>query len=212
MYRRSFVIVLFLVCSALPIHAQLRAVDTPELRLVFVDPNETYLVPHAVRTFLNSIAFQRRVFGFDAKKPVTVLLVDFQDAGNAGATVVPYNELTVQIAPLSFAFETIAGNERLNIIMNHELVHVATMDRGAPRDMAFRRFFGGKVMPLAEQPESILYFFLTTPRVAAPRWFHEGIAVFADTWMAGGLGRAQGGYDEMVFRSMVRDGTPFHDP
>ena len=30
--------------------------------------------------------------------------------------------------------------------------------------------------------------------------------------MAGGLGRAQGGYDEMVFRSMVRDDTPFYDP
>src|SRR4029077_13614778 len=37
-------------------------------------------------------------------------------------------------------------------------------------------------------------------------------AVFVDTWMSGGLGRAQGGYDEMVFRSMVRDGTPFYDP
>ena len=30
--------------------------------------------------------------------------------------------------------------------------------------------------------------------------------------MAGGLGRAQGGYDEMVFRSMVRDNAPFYDP
>ena len=30
--------------------------------------------------------------------------------------------------------------------------------------------------------------------------------------MAGGLGRAQSGYDEMVFRSMVSDGAPFYDP
>ena len=30
--------------------------------------------------------------------------------------------------------------------------------------------------------------------------------------MAGGLGRAQSGYDEMVFRSMVRDGARFYDP
>jgi hypothetical protein len=42
-----------------------------------------------------------------------------------------------------------------------------------------------------QQPEAILYFYLTTPRVAAPRWFHEGSAVFIDTWMAGGIGRAQ---------------------
>ena len=40
----------------------------------------------------------------------------------------------------------------------------------------------------------------------------EGIAVFVDTWMAGGLGRAQSGYDEMVFRSMVKDDAPFYDP
>ncbi len=59
--------------------------------------------------------------------------------------------------------------------------------------------------PIAEQPETILYMYLTAPRVAAPRWYHEGIAVFIDTWMAGGIGRAQSGYDEMVFRSMVRD-------
>ena len=100
----------------------------------------------------------------------------------------------------------------MNTIMNHELVHVATMDQAAGSDRMFRRLFGGKVLPVTEQPESILYFYLTSPRVAAPRWFHEGIAVFVDTWMAGGLGRVQSGYDEMVFRAMVRDNAPFYNP
>jgi hypothetical protein len=67
-------------------------------------------------------------------------------------------------------------------------------------------------MPVAEQPESVLYFYLTSPRVAVPRWFLEGAAVFADTWENGGIGRAQGGYDEMVWRAMVRDGARFYDP
>ena len=67
-------------------------------------------------------------------------------------------------------------------------------------------------MPIAAQPESILYFYLTTPRVATPRWYLEGSAVFFDTWMAGGIGRAQSPWDEMVFRSMVRDGSRFYDP
>lgn len=186
--------------------------ETPGLRLVYVDPTETYLVPHAVRTFLNSLAFQRRLFSLPADTRVTVLMMDFQDSGNASATAVPYNSVTLQIAPLNFAFETISGNDRLNVIMNHELVHVAAMDGAARRDLGFRRLFGGKVLPVAEQPESIAYFFLTTPRIAAPRWYHEGIAVFVDTWMAGGLGRAQSGYDEMVFRSMVRDGVALYDP
>ncbi len=193
-------------------HAQLAAFEAAGLRLVYFNGTETYLVPHAARTFLNSLAFQRRIFGLDAKQPVTVLLVDFSDAGNASATVVPRNNLTVDISPLSFEFETLATNERLNTIMNHELVHVATMDPAARSDRMFRKLFGGKVMPLVDNPESILYFFLTTPRVAAPRWYHEGIAVFMDTWMAGGMGRAQSGYDEMVFRGMVRDQTAFYDP
>ena len=36
--------------------------------------------------------------------------------------------------------------------------------------------------------------------------------MFFETWMAGGLGRAQGPWDEMVFRAMVRDSVPFYDP
>ena len=179
---------------------------------MYVDGTESYLVPHATRTTLNSLAFQKKLFGFDPSENLTVLLLDLSDSGNAGASSVPHDLVRVQIAPLGFTFETLAANERLNTIMNHELVHVATMDQAAGSDKTFRRLFGGKVLPVAEQPESILYFYLTSPRVAAPRWYHEGIAVFVDTWMAGGIGRAQSGYDEMVFRAMVRDNAPFYDP
>ncbi|HSL24142.1 MAG TPA: hypothetical protein VK886_21590 [Vicinamibacterales bacterium] len=200
------------VLAAAPARAQLSTQQVDGLRLVYFEGSESYLVPHVIRTFLNSRSFQRRVLGYDPDEEVTVLLVDFEDYGNAGASVIPRNTLMVQIAPLSFAFETIAANERMNTIMNHELVHISTMDQATGSDRFFRRLFLGKVNPIAEQPETIAYLYLTAPRVAAPRWYHEGIAVFLDTWMAGGLGRAQSGYDEMVFRSMVRDGARFYDP
>src|SRR5687767_8521339 len=203
---------LLTLAFAAPAAAQLRELETKDLRLVYVDVTESYLAPHVARTFHNSLDFQRRIFGWTPSEKVIVLLTDFSDSGNAGATSVPRNYVTVQMAPLSFAFETMAANERMNTIMNHELVHVATMDRAAGADIAFRRLFRGKVNPVAEQPESILYMYLTSPRVAVPRWYLEGSAVFADTWMAGGLGRAQSPYDEMVFRSMVRDGSHFYDP
>ena len=38
-------------------------VDTPDVRLIYFDPTLTYLVPHALRTFTNSLAWQRRVLG-----------------------------------------------------------------------------------------------------------------------------------------------------
>ena len=96
--------------------------------------------------------------------------------------------------------------------MNHEMVHVTKADVATEEDRRWRRFFLGKVSPQAEIPETLLYTYLTVPRFTAPRWYHEGGAVFMETWMGGGLGRAQGGYDEMVFRAMVRDDAHFYDP
>jgi hypothetical protein len=206
------VALVLLLAGARPVTAQLTSLETEDLRLVSFGGAESYLVPYATRTFLNAMRFHRRLFEYRPSEKTTVLLADFSDAGNAGATSVPRDSVVVQIAPLSYAFETLTANERLNTIMNHELVHVVSMDQAAGSDRVFRRLFAGKVMPIAEQPESILYFYLTTPRVASPRWFLEGGAVFVDTWMSGGIGRAQGAYDEMVFRAMVKDDSHFYDP
>jgi len=205
------------VCAAAPqsLPAEeevLQFIEAPDLRLLYIDPTETYLVPHVGRSFLNSLAGQRAVFGYEPSEPVTMLLVDFVDYGNAGAMPVPRNFVVVDIAPKIFTFETSAPAERMFTWMNHELVHLAATDMAAKEDRWFRGLFGGKVMAIPEHPETILYSYLTTPRLASPRWYHEGIATFTQTWMAGGLGRAQGAYDEMVFRAMVRDGAHFYDP
>jgi hypothetical protein len=198
--------------SAPAAFSQLARIETPDLRLVYIAPSEDYLAPYAAQAFVEAQRFLSTLFKYRGDQKITILLADFSDYGNAGAGTVPYDAVRVQIAPLSFAFETILASERMNAIMNHELVHVIAMDQAADRDRTFRRLFGGKVMPVDAQPESIAYFYLTSPRVAAPRWYHEGAAVFIDTWEDGGIGRAQSGYDEMVWRAMVRDRARFYDP
>ncbi|HEX4779372.1 MAG TPA: hypothetical protein VH301_01380, partial [Usitatibacter sp.] len=185
---------------------------TKDMCLVYLDPTLSYLAPHAVRTFANSMAWQKRVFGWEPYEPTTVLLKDFSDYGNASAGASPRNSLTFDIAPLSLTFETYPASERMYSLMNHELTHVATMDMYSSQDLWWRHFFLGKVYPDARNPETMLYGYLTTPRFMVPRWYLEGSAVFMETWMGGGLGRAQGGYDEMVFRAMVRDDAHFFDP
>lgn len=192
--------------------AQLKSLETDDLRLLYVSPAQAFITPHAGRCFENALGFERKLFDYRPSEKVTVLLTDLSDSGNAAAGAVPRNSLSFELAPLSFAYETMVANERVNFVMNHELVHIIASDKAAGSDRFFRTVFAGKVNPIAEQPESIVYFFLTTPRTAAPRWYQEGIAVFVETWLAGGLGRAQGAYDEMVFRAMVRDGTRFYDP
>jgi hypothetical protein len=141
-----------------------------------------------------------------------VLLKDFSDYANAGARASPNNTVLIDIAPLSIAMETFTPGERFFTIVNHELAHVAQMDVWNERDAFWRRIFRGKVSPIQEHPESIFYNFLVTPRVNTPRWYLEGGAVFFETWMSGGLGRGQGGYDEMVWRAKVRDDDKFYSP
>ncbi len=211
MQSRLFAILLLAISGATSAQT-LKSVETDKLRLLYFDPIETYLVPRVIQTFHNSADKQEQILGYTPDEKITVLLTDFSDYGNAGATSVPTSSVIVDIAPLPLTFETSAPAERLYTIMNHELVHISNTDQAAPEDRRARRFFNGKVLATPEHPETILYQYLTNPRKTSPRWFLEGMAVFLETWMAGGLGRAQGAYDEMVFRSMVRDDAHFYDP
>jgi hypothetical protein len=184
-------------------------VETPDVRLVYFDPL-AYLIPHAARTALNSLAFQKRTFGWSPSRKPTILLKDYSDY--AAAVSAPRNRLILDIAPMSHVFETYPATERMYTLMNHELVHISQGDLGAERERLWRRLLLGEVSPSSQNPETLLYSYLTMPRFSLPRWYAEGGAVFMETWMAGGIGRAQGGYDEMVFRAMVRDDAHFYDP
>ena len=163
------------------------------------------------RCFENALRFHRVLFDYHSTEKTTVFLQDFGDYGNAGATAVPDNYIRMGIAPLSYAFETAPANERVNHTMNHELVHVIASDKPSANDNFYRKLFFGKVFVTPENPESMIYSYLTNPRRYSPRWYHEGIAVFLETWMAGGIGRAMGSYDEMVFRTLVRDSAYIYD-
>ena len=152
------------------------------------------------------------MWGYVPNDGVTVFLRDWQDYGNATTYWAPHNLINVDVAPSYDPYETISTADRFEAIAVHELAHSATTDRASPEDYRWRHFFHGKVTVESAHPETLLYNYLTVPRGITPRWYLEGGAVFMETWMSGGVGRAQGGYDEMVFRAMVQDGAKFYDP
>lgn len=184
---------------------------TENLNLVYYDKAHEYLTYHLVRSFENSLDFHRRLFDYTPTEPVVVLMQDFGDYGHGGTSTVPWNYISIGIEPFDYVYETMPANERINWLMHHELVHVVATDKGADGDLFFRRLFRGKVAPTKENPLSMVYSYLTSPRWYSPRWYHEGIAVFLETWMAGGVGRVLGGYDEMVFRTMALEKSYFYD-
>lgn len=205
-----------LLLAPLALRAQLYEINTEYLRLLFYDPRHTYLAPQLMKSFENSYRFHRKLMGYESKEKISILLEDFGDFGHGGADAIPNNRVNVGIAPFNYIYETVPSNERMSWMMNHELAHVITIDGSRSIDRKFRHLFGlgvmpGKVVPVNEDPISMAWAFMTVPRRYAPRWYHEGFAVFLETWMSGGLGRALGGYDEMVFRSIVRDGARIYN-
>jgi hypothetical protein len=209
----SWLAVLMVVLLTLPprAHAQLYSHETRNVRLIYYSKGHEFVVPHIVGSFENALAFERKLFEYDPVEKVNVLLQDFGDYASGSANTVPFNLMNIGIAPFSYVYETMPAEERMHLMMMHELVHVITMDKPSPGDNFFRSLFAGKVVPIAEEPVSMLYAYATGPRWYAPRWFVEAIAVYLETWMAGGLGRALGAYDEMIFRTLMRDSAYVYD-
>ncbi|MGE5758747.1 MAG: YncE family protein [Gemmatimonadota bacterium] len=191
--------------------AQFQTLETRNLRLIYTSPLQSYLVPQVSRSFQNSLQFYRRLYDYTPQGKITVLLHDLWHYGNAGARPLPENHITVGIEPYSHEYESAPAPERMTSSLNHEMAHIVTVDKATGSDRFFRSIFFGKVTPDAAAPPSMLYGYLTTPRWYSPRWYLEGIATYYETWMNGGLGRAIGPYDEMVFRTLVRDSARIYD-
>jgi len=192
-------------------HPKIFIQSSAHVEVLYYSPAHEYLVTHLIRSYENALNFENNLFHYTPSQKLTVLLEDFGDYGHGAAGTVPSNFIDVGIAPFSYTYETLPANERMTWIMNHESIHIVMGDNSNSIDRRFRSLFFGKVVPTDDDPVSILYSSMTSPRHYATRWFHEGIATFMETWMAGGLGRAMGGWDEMVFRTMVHDDAYIYD-
>ncbi len=212
MYRVALIsVVLAALLAVCQVKASFYVLETDDLRLVYRGRVHDYLVPHVARCFENAMLSHKRLFDYVPSRHVTLLLHDDNDFNTAGAGTAPWNSIVMAIAPPSYAFETMPANERINATLNHELAHVVIGDQATAGDRFFRSIFLGKVRETDDYPLTILYSYLTSPRRSTPCWYREGIAVFLETWMAGGLGRALSSYDEMVFRTAVLEGARFYD-
>ncbi len=193
-------------------YSQFKKIETKDFNVVSINPQFDYVLNHAIRCSHNALDFHRKLFEYDPKEKIFVMIQDFGDYGNGGATSLPKNLISTCIAPMNYSFESSVAGERVFSIMNHELVHIAALDNASKSDLFYRKLFNGKVRSSNDHPISMFYSYLTSPRYYSPRWLHEGIAVFVETWMDGGKGNALGNYDEMFFRTRVLENSRIYSP
>jgi len=188
-------------------YSQFKKIETNDFDVISSNLQLDYVLNHAIRCSHNALDFHRSLFDYNPQEKIFVLFQDFGDYGNGGATSLPINLISTCISPLNYAFESSIAGERVFSIMNHELVHIAALDNASSSDLFYQKLFRGKVKNSSDQPISMFYSYLTSPRYYSPRWLHEGIAVFVETWMDGGKGNALGNYDEMFFRTRVLENS-----
>ena len=184
---------------------------TDDARLVFFDKNLSRYIPHMVRMYQNGKALHGQIWTSDSlyvPEAPLLLLTDWEDDGNGGATPLPRSLIQIGMAPLNMSYYVNPAGERYRQLFCHEYTHIVMTDKYNRGDLFWRKFFGTKVTVDSTQPITALWSYLTVPRWYSPRWYHEGIACFMETWLGGGVGRALGGYDEMYFRSIVDGGEP----
>src|SRR4051794_9302328 len=102
--------------------------ETQHVKVLFYDPAHEYLVQHLIRCFEAAFEGEQALFHYEHWQKVTVLLEDFSDFGHGSAGSVPKNVITMSLEPVNYTFETLPANERIQWIINHELVHIITGD------------------------------------------------------------------------------------
>ena len=208
---RSSLLILFL---ALPLVCQAQSqtyfqYKTDDAQLVFFDKNLSRYIPHMVRMFENGKALHNQIWATDSlfvPEAPLMLITDWEDDGNGGATPLPRSFIQIGMAPMSLSYYINPSTERYRQLFQHEYTHIMMTDKYNRKDLGWRKFFGTKVSTDSKHPVTALWSYLTVPRWYAPRWYQEGIACFMETWMGGGVGRSLGGYDEMYFRSIIAGG------
>ncbi|MBN2365742.1 MAG: hypothetical protein JXL67_06220, partial [Calditrichaeota bacterium] len=211
MLRLLYLILTFILLFSMLHSQQLYNLQTADMNLIYYSNAHSYIIPHLARCYLRTWDYYQKFWDYEPSEESTIFIEDFSDWSNGGASSVPCNFVYISMSPYLYVFEVAPANERMSLLMHHELTHITAMDMNSRSDRFWRKFFGAKIQQVPENPLSLVYAYLTTPRKFAPRWYHEGIAVSMETWMSGGIGRSLGSYDEMVFRSMVRDGTHIYD-
>ena len=204
--KKQLLTILLLACTGLQLSAQkfLKQVKNDEADLIMAGDYLSPFVPYLLTSYYRSYNAHAELWGYRPEKSY-ILLNDFQDDGNAGASVSPYNFISICVAAPSLHYNIMPNTERFQQLFNHEHTHVAMCDKTSSGDDFWRKVFRGKVTTNERYPMSAVYSYLTAPRWYSPRWYQEGIAIFMETWLNGGVGRSLGNYDEMFFRTLIRD-------
>ncbi|MDD2899622.1 MAG: peptidase S9, partial [Desulfuromonadaceae bacterium] len=142
-------------------------------------------------------------FSWQPSGKTELVLIDNSDFANGYASVLPYNTIYVQTVPPGIMSTLGEYDDWLKIVIAHEYAHIVTSDPSRGYWSIMRAIFG-KPIPGIDPLSELLFLVAAPPNNFMPRWWHEGMATWAETeYSAAGRGRSS--YYDMVFRMAVAE-------
>jgi hypothetical protein len=189
---------------ALPVQAQeWRCRETLAFKCIY-QPRCRTVAKEIVEQAEQVLARYKKLFDYQPKEKITLIVRDIKDLSAAAATPIPFNTIKIDIAPPAPDYEFLNERHHYTWLLSHELAHIYMNDQAGAAESAFRSVFG-KAMPATEEPWTLPASLLGNRNRYSPLWIQEGFAVFMETWLNGGYGRCLGNLDEMYFRAQVFD-------
>ena len=142
-------------------------------------------------------------FLLEPREKTQVVLIDDSDFANGSTTVIPYDTIYLQIVPPSFDSTIGSYDDWLRTLFVHEYAHVLTMDPERGYSRVMRRIFG-KPLPAGDPLSLLMFMVASPPNIFLPRWWHEGMATWAETEFTR-AGRGRSTMYEMILRAAVRE-------
>lgn len=140
-------------------------------------------------------------FSWEPPEKTALVLIDDSDFTNGFATALPYNVIYIQVVPPAVASTLGEYDDWLRVLITHEYAHIVTLDPSRGYWKVVRKIFG-KPLPGIDPLSELLFLVTAPPNSFMPRWWHEGMATWAETEYTR-LGRGRSSFYDMVFRMAV---------
>ncbi|MGB9081333.1 MAG: BamA/TamA family outer membrane protein [Desulfuromonadaceae bacterium] len=142
-----------------------------------------------------------RDFTWQMSQKTEMVLIDNSDFTNGFATALPYNTMYILVVPPTLASTLGEYDDWLKVLITHEYAHIVTLDPVRGYWKVMRTIFG-KPLPGVDPLSGLLFLVTTQPNIFMPRWWHEGVATWAETEYTG-EGRGRSSFYDMIFRMAV---------
>ncbi len=171
-----------------------RTVETEHFRVTFPAGLEPLAARAGVRAEAAYSQLSRDLVPIGAGR-VDILLTDHVDVSNGLAGMSPWRRILIYARPPTDAAGLQYFDEWMELVVTHEMAHIAHLDHQGTLARITRTIFG---RPPASWP-----FF---PNAMVPRWTTEGLATWYESNLSG-AGRVKGTDHQMVVRTAALEGT-----